>query len=295
MLHRTCLYLRFLALMLASPAHSAERPCPGAGHGKLLVHGGGGGEESYTSEGLRLCGVSDAKVVVVEYAMGPFDLAAEDMSDKGNLYYAIGRWTAAGATNVTVLDLKDEAKSLVMVRNADYIFFDGGDQSILVDWMNKYPTVMNAIRKRHDEGALIGGMSAGAAAMSLYMIRGAETATLTDLRSKGTLIIPGLGFWPEVITDQHFVKRQRWARLVSAVLDNPTFPGIALDEETAVVVNRRAGTFDVIGNGTVTVIDARHAKIGRAAKGKNWSARDLRMTILRAGDRFDWRRGRPLN
>ncbi len=277
-----CLVLG-LAVPAAAPALAAL-PCPGPGHGKLLVQGGGGGDETYTAKGLELCGGTAARVVVVEYAMGPLDFASKD-----DMTYATERWTAAGATNVSVLNLADEAGALAMVRAADYIFFDGGDQATLVEWMDKYPAVMAAIRVRHAKGALVGGMSAGAAAMPARMIKGGESASLVDLKSGKTMIVPGLGFWPEVITDQHFVKRQRWARLVSAVLDNRKLPGVAIDEETAVIVDRKAGSFEVIGNGAVTVVDARKAKVGATAKDMNWSAHGLRMAVLRAGDRFHYR------
>lgn len=273
----------FAALAFAVPALSAT-PCNGPGHGKLLVQGGGGAPETYTAKGLALCGGVEAKVVVVEYAMGAINFA-----DKGDIDYATGRWTAAGASNVSLLNLGDEAAALAMVREADYIFFDGGDQAELVKWMDGAPAVMDAIRKRHAEGALVGGMSAGAAAMPARMIKGGESASLVDLKSGKTMIVPGLGFWPEVITDQHFVRRQRWARLVSAVLDNPTLPGIAIDEETAVIVDRKAGSFEVIGNGAVTVVDARKAKVGTTAKDANWSANGLRMAVLRAGDHYRYR------
>ncbi len=278
-LHLACL----AALVFAAPALSAT-PCNGPGHGKLLVQGGGGGDETYTAKGLALCGGTAAKVVVVEYAMGPLDFASKD-----DIGYATERWVKAGASNVSLLNLGDEPAALSMVREADYIFFDGGDQATLVEWMDKHPAVMAAIRARHAEGALIGGMSAGAAAMPVHMIKGGESASLVDLKSGKTTIVPGLGFWPEVITDQHFVKRQRWARLVSAVLDNPKLPGVAIDEETAVIVDRKAGSFEVIGNGAVTVVDARKAKVASTAKDANWSANGLRMAVLRAGDRYRYR------
>jgi cyanophycinase len=126
---------------------------------------------------------------------------------------------------------------------------------------------MAAIRRRHAAGALVGGMSDGAAAMPALMIKGGETEDLTAIKSGGTEIGAGLGFWPEVITDQHFVKRQRFARLVSAVLDKPAFPGIAIDEETAILVS--GDSFEIFGKGSVIVIDARRAKVwqGRERRG----------------------------
>ena len=123
--------------------------------------------------------------------------------------------------------------------------------------------------------------------MSKLMIVGGETADLTAIRSGGTQLSNGLGFWPEVITDQHFVKRQRLARLFSAVLDNPKYPGIGIDEATAVLVS--GNTFEVFGSGSVVVLDARHADVKPAKTGEIQAATGLHVHVLRAGDRFQWR------
>jgi cyanophycinase len=259
----------------------------GAGHGKLLIQGGGGAPETYTRHGLDLCRGLNTRVVLIERAAG-----ALDPTKQVDVELATGRWTRAGATDVAVLDFMDEAQAIAAVEVSDYIFFDGGDQSELTKWMKSAPAVMEAVVERHKEGALVGGMSAGAAAMSALMIIGGETADLTGVHAGGTKIGQGLAFWPEVITDQHFIKRQRFARLISAVLDHPAYPGIAIDEETAILVDRSGARFEVFGNGTVIVLDARRAKVGGAAEGEVQSGRGIQLDVLRAGDVFDLRKGR---
>ena len=47
---------------------------------------------------------------------------------------------------------------------------------------------------------------------------------------------------PQAIVDQHFHRRQRFNRLLSAVLDRPELIGIGIDEGTAVVVRNNALT-----------------------------------------------------
>ncbi len=277
-------------ILLARPV-AADAPCPGAGHSKLLIHGGGKSSQDYTRRGLDLCGGSGARVVLVPYAAVSPDKPDDDQegplgSKEFNESYS-KLWIEAGASNVIVLNLTDEPGSIAALKEADYIFFGGGDQVGLMKWMHKLPTVMHAIRQRHEEGALVGGMSAGAAAMSKLMIEGGDTADVKAIRSKGTLISDGLGFWPEVITDQHFVKRQRFARLVSAVLDNPRTPGVAIDEATTVLVSD--GEFEVFGEGNVVVFDARKSKVKSASEGENQSATGVRMSVLRAGDHFKWK------
>lgn len=277
-------------ISINTAVHSAE-PCPGAGHGKLLIHGGGKSSSDYTRRGMELCGGPDISVVLVPYAAVSVEHPeAEQKGAPGSKEFEEDYshlWTQAGARNVTVLNLLDEDASREAVKQADYIFFGGGDQVDLLKWMDRTPGVMAAIRHRHEEGALVGGMSAGAAAMARLMIEGGETADVKAIRSGGTLISQGLGFWPEIITDQHFVKRQRFARLVSAVLDHPAKPGVAIDEATTILVSKRE--FEVFGQGNVVVFDARRAAVKATEKGENHSATNIRMSVLRAGDHFKWR------
>ncbi len=271
-----------LLALAATPLHA--EPCPGPGHGLLLIHGGGGAHTIYTRLGLELCGGPTARVLVVGEAGGQVDL--DSLEERTRL---LGRWQAEGAVNAAILDLRDPAAALAAVRAADYIFFAGGDQVELAAWMNRYPEVLAAIRERRREGALIGGASAGAAVMSERMIEGGDRANLTTIRSGGTALIPGLAFWPEAIVDQHFIRRQRFARLISAVLDNPQLPGVAIDEETAILVSPT--DFKVLGNGTVTVFDARRASVRPSQRGQSQSATGITMSVLRQGDRYVWRAG----
>lgn len=280
-----------LTLPAVAGSVAATQPCPGAGHGKLLIHGGGKSSEDYTRRGLDLCGGLKARVVLVPYAGVSLDKPEADEEGAPGSQTFIDAysklWRDAGAENVTVLNLGDVDGSIAAVKSADYIFFGGGDQIDLLKWMDRTPSVMSAIREQHEKGALVGGMSAGAAAMPKLMIAGGDTADLQAIRSGGTLISPGLGFWPEIITDQHFVKRQRFARLVAAVLDHPKTPGVAIDEATTILVSDRE--FEVFGLGNVIVFDARRAAVKSAAKGENQSATGIRMSVLRAGDRYKWR------
>lgn len=268
-------------VLLAVPASAA--PCEGPGHGMLLIHGGGGAHLIYTRIGLELCGGRSARVLIVGEAGGQVDV--DEVEERARL---LGRWQAEGAVNAEILDLGDQAAAIAQVRAADYIWFAGGEQVQLTWWMNRFPEVLAAIRERRREGAMIGGTSAGAAVMSERMIEGGDRANLTMIRSSGTTLVPGLGFWPEAIVDQHFIRRQRFARLISAVIDNPTLIGVGIDEETAVLVS--PSDFKVLGNGTVTVFDARRARIPSSfQRGESQSGAGIAMEVLRNGDRFVWR------
>jgi len=135
------------------------------------------------------------------------------------------------------------------------------------------------IRDRYQHGAIVGGTSAGAAIMSAAMITG--EADLQSITAGKTEIADGLGLWPEVIVDQHFLKRQRMNRLISAVLDRRTLVGVGIDESTAVIVH--GASFDVIGKSSVVVIDPRGATIDPVQPGTPDTGRGLGLTVLRAG------------
>jgi cyanophycinase len=154
-----------------------------------------------------------------------------------------------------VLDLSDAKAGVEQVRRAKLIWMGGGDQNRLMQALSK-TGVPEAIREGFRGGAVVGGTSAGAAVMSKVMITG--EADLDRIQAGATKTADGLGLWEGVIVDQHAVKRSRLNRLLSAVLDRPELVGVAIDEETAAVVE--GARFEVMGKGCVVVVDARKAK-----------------------------------
>jgi cyanophycinase len=88
--------------------------------------------------------------------------------------------------------------------------------------------------------------------MSTVMI--ARGAGQSAARFSAVRMSPGLGFIGDVIVDQHFRERDRFGRLLAAVLCNPSMLGFGLDENTAFVLDA-AGGVSVCGSGTLTVVD----------------------------------------
>jgi cyanophycinase len=127
----------------------------------------------------------------------------------------------------------------------------GGQQTRLMKELQD-ADIPALLLERYNAGAVIGGTSAGAAVMSALMITG--EADLESITAQATKLADGLALWPEVIVDQHFLKRQRFNRLLAAVLDHPDKIGVGIDEGAAVFVSRDG--WDVRG-GKVLVIDAR--------------------------------------
>ena len=259
---RRLLTAPLLALLFVSPGGASP---PQAG--PLLILGGGVVPAGARGRCLELAGVEEARVVILPQASG------RDGRGTGS----VAPWTKAGAGAVVLLDPLDES-SLAEIARADVIWLPGGSQSRLMRELREAKLV-EAIRKRHAAGAVVAGSSAGAAVMSRAMITG--DAELEAVRAGATEIAEGLGLWPGVIVDQHFVARRRNNRLLAAVLDRPQLVGVGIDEDTGVVVGPKR--FEVIGRGTVVVYDAREATVEEHEPGQRHGAIGLRVHVLRAG------------
>lgn len=177
------------------------------------------------------------------------------------------------------------------LREADGIFFSGGDQLRITSVLGGTPYEA-AVRAAHHRGAVVGGTSAGASAMSATMLVGGadeESARRADVR-----MCPGLGLLPNAVVDQHFAQRGRINRLLAALAQNPGTLGIGIDEDTAVLV--RGDELKVLGSGTATVLDARGAIYGDASEaGVDAPLRlgPVRLWVLPASSRFDLERREP--
>ncbi|MBM4061852.1 MAG: cyanophycinase [Planctomycetes bacterium] len=271
-----------LLLALAIPALLAlqepqAEPAPATTRGRLLAVGGGGTSDTIVARALELAGGAGARMLVVAQA--------SNKTDAGESSAAF--WREKGAREVHVLDLADRDRALAEIAKAEFLWMPGGDQNRLVEAL-RAADVLAAIRARHEAGALVGGTSAGAAVLSAAMIVGGDTAGLEAVRAGGTKLAQGLGLWRDAIVDQHFLKRQRFHRLLAAVLDRPELVGIGIDERTAVVLHPD-GTCEVVGDGGVLVVDARAARRSPARDGEVHSASGIALAVHRPGDRFPLR------
>lgn len=269
--------LLILLLLLPLACVSGVRPnhaTTGATHGVLLAVGGGGTTDAIVARTLELAGGSDARVLLVPQASSLEDAGAR----------LLEFWREHGATDLHLLDLADAERAHAEISAADFIWFGGGDQNRLMSALRD-AEVLGAISERWLAGAVVGGTSAGAAVLSATMIVGGDSADLTNVRAGGTELAAGLGLWDAVIVDQHFLARQRFNRLLAAVLDRSDLVGIGIDECTAVVVHPD-GNCEVIGEGGVLIVDARRATQRAHEPGTAHSAEGIALAVYRTGDRF---------
>jgi cyanophycinase len=121
--------------------------------------------------------------------------------------------------------------------------------------------------------------------MSGHMLAQGKTDLLPE---KGAVSLgAGLGFLHRVVIDQHFSERQRLSRLLSVVAQNPYLQGIGIDEDTALVVERGRG-IEVLGEGSVTVVDGRTMDTNMADIQERDTPEliDVRLHLLPAGSRY---------
>jgi cyanophycinase len=263
MLRRTV--VSCVLLLVASPGLLHAR------QGTLVVVGGGDTGPDIVAPTLTLAGGSRAIVAVLPQA------SAEPDAGDGS----VAMWLEAGAREAIKVSFDDRAAAAATLNRATLIWMPGGDQNRFMKAIAG-TGLDDIIRARYHAGVVVGGTSAGAAILSKAMITG--EADLTSITSGATEIADGLGLWPEVIVDQHFLTRQRTNRLLSAVLDRPSLVGVGIDESTGVIVH--GTTFDVIGKSSVVVIDARDAAMARADGSPHPAASGIAVAVLRAGQTY---------
>ncbi len=240
-----------------------------APHGPLVIVGGGGTPKPVLQEMVEMAGGNDAAIIVLPQASVSDGTASVEM------------FRSIGASNVRALMLDDHARVEAGIDEAKLIWFPGGQQGRLVASLRD-ADLIDRIRQRNAQGTVVGGTSAGAAAMSSLMIP--RVPEKQSLAAGNTPIIEGLGLAPGLIVDQHFIARSRMNRLLSAVIDHPERVGVGIGERTAIVVT--GGQLEVLGEGSVVVIDVRVASTRDDGPGTRQSARNIQLDVLRSGDTY---------
>ncbi len=243
----------FLGMTRAQFNASAPEPLPPL-EGTLFLHGGGAVDSEMRSLFVKLAGGKQSRIVVIPTA---------DTSDPLDTK-KIEVWKAAEPMSVDFLhaESRDAVAALdsdALLSIATAVWFSGGKQSKLVD-IYRDTKVEVGIKKLLARGGVVGGTSAGTAIASQVML-------VNDQFKKGFDFLPG------TIVDQHFLAKERTARLRRAVNQNPDQVGFGIDEKTALIVRGRH--LEVVGSSNVMVMIAASAN------------RPARNEVLKSGDRAD--------
>lgn len=265
-------------------------------HGPVLHLAGGGGDVDAAFQeaidrvrGCRDCGVK--LDVVVLRASG---------ADGYNDYLA----AMPGVDSVTTFVITDRRSAqrpdvVEAVRNAEYVFFAGGDQCNYVRHFNDAP-IEEAVRAVYARGGAIGGTSAG---MAIQGLAGYDACNDASAQSKLALADPyndeisfttdffDWRFVGDVITDTHFAQRDRMGRLFAFIarqlreVPRDSFLGLAANERTAVVIDER-GIATVLGDGPAYFVLGDHFP-ERALPGQPLTYCGFRIWRVTSGTSFD--------
>ncbi|MBC7540505.1 MAG: cyanophycinase [Bacteriovorax sp.] len=217
-------------------------------------------------------------------------VASEDGDHMWDIYRKI--FNDLGVMTLTHLDVihrteSIDKKAFAAVKDADAIFFTGGDQLKITSEIGG-TIIQDRIMEIYQKGGVIAGTSAGASVMGeIMMIAGASDASYRI--GSGVVMSPGLGFATKMIIDQHFAERGRIGRLIGTVAHNPKYLGIGIDENTAIILQDRIH-FEVIGSGAVYVLDAHEAhgcNVSEADFDSVLSIFNVRLSVLTNGNCYD--------
>jgi cyanophycinase len=232
-----------------------------AAEGHLVLVGGGPTPAEVFERTLALSGGRHAIVAVLPQTF-PMDTIGDA---------AVAMWRTLHAAEVIKVSRTDAAAARAALESATLIWMPGGFPSYFMQTLAATP-LPEIIRARWVAGVTIGGASAGAVAMSRTMLADDVAPDGTPLAGPAT--VDGLGLWPEAIVSPHFTERGRLAALIPVVKQRPDLIGIGLDEGTAVIVFR--GEFDVLGRGTVSIVDAARPEVRRLRSGAHFRYRERR-------------------
>lgn len=250
-------------------------PTPGRVRGGFLLSGGG----DWNRDAFRwfISHAGNGHIVVLS--------ASEGTDGHIEFYQRIG-----GLASVRLFLFRDRSASyderlLEAVRNADGIFFGGGDQANYVRMWRDTP-LNEAIDAAVAAGKPIGGTSAGLAVQGSWAYGAMDGGSITseealaDPLGPANTLVGDFLHSPQlnnIVTDSHFAARDRLGRLIAFVVKArtlaPVVPlvGLGIDEDASMVVET---------NGDATLYAS-------APQQYAW--------LVKGGDVRDLRVGRPLN
>ena len=201
---------------------------PSGCSGPLLIGGGGSLPDSVYDHFLELAGGKQASIVLVPTASSRADTAEGRQQ-------ILARWQQDyPGISFSVLHTRDRTEAdtsafCAPLTIATGVWFGGGSQQRIADAYigTRFERELYTL---HQRGGAIGGSSAGAAIQSRTMIaRGKSPPEIST----------GFDLVPHAIVDQHFLKRKRLPRLITALEQRPGLFGLGIDEQTAAVIRGR--------------------------------------------------------
>jgi len=255
----------------------------------------GGAEDKYNERRIlrkfvQLAGGTDAHILIVPAASDFPEFSADVYTQAFRKFGVNGARVLRATSRREVM----EANAEEILDGITGVFMSGGDQMRLASMLGgtRFAQVLED-RVRHTD-LVLAGSSAGAAAMSQSMIVRGESTSHPHKNS--IRLSPGLGVVQNIVIDQHFTERGRFSRLITADSYNPRNLGIGIDENTAVILNSE-GMLEVMGEGTVTIVDGSgvcYNDIAEVGEHEPFAVCGVQVHILRDGLSYNFVERKPI-
>ncbi len=260
--------------------------------GRLRVIGGAEEKEcdmDILNRFVELAGGKEARIVVCS---SPSEEAEEAADRYREVFERLDVAEVTGAP-INERNEADTPELLEAVARATGVFFTGGDQLRLTALIAGTHFAESIRHRLFQDGIIVAGTSAGAAAMSSVMFIGGISEG--SVRRADVSLAPGLGLWRDTVVDTHFNQRGRVSRLMTVFAHNPQILGIGIDENTAVEVELGA-RFTVLGENAVMVFNGHvtHSSAPRASDEDVLALTDALVHVLPRGYGFDLQAHRPI-
>lgn len=194
-----------------------------------------------------------------------------------------------------------DKRLLKLINESEGIFFSGGDQFKYVDRLTNTSS-LKAINEKVTTGIPFGGTSAGLAIMG-DLIFSAENGSvssdeiITDPMSEKITLEDSMFKLPllnNILTDTHFVMRDRMGRLISFLgrghnQAKTLVNGLGVDEDTALLIDK-SGTAKVWGTGNVYLL--RPTTQPQITEG-NFAWKKIQVNRWTPGNSFTWAKTSP--
>jgi len=249
----------------------------GPENGHLIIAGGALSDTTVFNKFIELARGANAHIVVIPTA-GGYEVTEQRRAG------LIREWKGRGANKVSVLHTTDPNESnkeefASIIDEATGVYFPGGRQWRLADsYLNT--KVEEKLFKLLERGGVIAGSSAGATIQGSYLARG-DTRNNTTMMGDHEI---GMGFIKNIAIDQHTLARNRQFDMFEIVEKYPELLGIAIDENTAILVS--GNEFEVIGVSYVMIYDGTHWDQNSGKFVPN-EAHQERFHVLRKGGKYN--------
>ncbi|KAF7194358.1 Cyanophycinase [Pseudocercospora fuligena] len=251
----------------------------GPENGHLVIVGGNLQSSRIWQKIIDLSGGPNASIIVIPTAGGE-----ETYNDT---FPAAVTLRELGAKNVQVLhtydpETADTEEFIAPLKTARGIYFGGGRQWRLVDAYAGTKAEI-AFQSVLDREGVISGSSAGASIMGSFLARG-DTKNNQIMIGDHTV---GFGYLNNSAIDQHVLVRNRHFDMFDILKVYPELLGLAIDEDTAVIVNKNVA--EVFGSTYALIYDRGFWSRDELSEEdpKTLPPPENRFYFLKQGDKYD--------